>query len=88
MEVVYGLYIWFFYNTTTRQLYYYFNDTAGPSALDHFVVARTKVLFNVTGSMDKPVRDLAIRGLELRDTALTYLGTDKADLHGMPSGGP
>jgi hypothetical protein len=77
----------FFYNTTSRHLYYYFNGTVGPSVLDHFVAARAKVIFNVTGSMDSPVSDVAIRGLEVRDAALTYLGTDPADIHGMPSGG-
>ena len=33
------------------------------------------------------MKDITIRGLEIRDTAYTYLGTDTADLHGMPSGG-
>ena len=52
-------------------------------------LATTSYLFawTQTGSQAAPVRDLTIRGLEIRDTAYTYLGTDKADLHGMPSGG-
>ena len=28
-----------------------------------------------------------MRGIEIRDTALTYLGSTPADVHGMPSGG-
>eukprot|EP01047_Picozoa_sp_COSAG01_P117972 COSAG01_NODE_46635_length_398_cov_0.906355_1_plen_76_part_00 len=65
---------------------YFFNGTA-PTGNEKFVATKTKVLWNVTGSQAAPVRDLTIRGLEIRDTAYTYLGTDKADLHGMPSGG-
>ena len=34
-----------------------------------------------------PVVNLTIRGLEIRDTALTYYGADKASTHGMPTGG-
>ena len=41
----------------------------------------------ISGSQEAPVKDITIRGLEIRDTAYTYLGTDTADLHGMPSGG-
>ena len=76
-----------FYNETTSKLYYFFNSTSPPTGDDAFVATKTKVLFNVTGSQAAPVKDLVIRGLEIRDTALTYLGTDPADIHGMPSGG-
>jgi len=65
---------WFF-NETSSKLYYYYNSTGAPTGEDEFVATKTKVLFNVTGhSMASPVRDLTIRGLEIRDTALTYLG--------------
>lgn len=30
---------------------------------------------------------MQIRGVRVRDAAYTYLGTDPADIHGMPSGG-
>ena len=43
-------------------------------------------MFNITGSQAAPVRNVTVRGLEIRDTALTYLGTDVADKHSMPSG--
>jgi hypothetical protein len=76
---------WFF-NETTKTLFYFFNDTA-PTGNEDFVATKTKVLFNVTGSQAAPIADLTIRGLEIRDTAYTYLGTDPADVHGMPSGG-
>lgn len=49
--------------------------------------ARTKVLFNVSGSQSAPVVGLTIRGIEIRDTALTYYGTDEASKHSMPTGG-
>ena len=51
------------------------------------VATRTKVIFNVTGSKERPVTGLTVRGLEIRDAAYTYLGTDPADVHGMPTGG-
>lgn len=76
-----------FYNETTQKLYYWFNSTGPPTGEEELVATKTKVLFNVTGSQKAPIRDFTIRGLEIRDTALTYLGTDQADLHGMPSGG-
>eukprot|EP00051_Salpingoeca_urceolata_P015335 m.198436 g.198436 ORF g.198436 m.198436 type:complete len:722 (-) comp18370_c0_seq6:228-2393(-) len=76
---------WFF-DETTKTLFYFFNNTV-PSSSDRFVATRTKVLFNVTGSQQHPVSKVTIRGLEMRDTAYTYLGTDPADIHGMPSGG-
>ena len=41
----------------------------------------------MTGSSAAPVVNLTIRGLEIRDTALTYYGTDKASKHSMPTGG-
>lgn len=76
-----------FYNESSKQLYYFFNGTAPPTGNEKFVATKTKVLWNISGSQSAPVRDITIRGLEIRDTAYTYLGTDKADLHGMPSGG-
>jgi hypothetical protein len=47
----------------------------------------SQVLFNATGSSAFPVSNLTIRGLEIRDTALTYYGADQASTHGMPTGG-
>eukprot|EP00666_Eupelagonemidae_sp_cell4sb_P011584 gene11584-23135_t len=52
---------------------------------EDFVATSTKVLFNISGSKSNPVRGVSIRGLTLRDTAYTYLGTDVADVHGMPA---
>ena len=66
---------------------YFFNSTSPPTGEEKFVATKTKVLFNISGSQEAPVKDITIRGLEIRDTAYTYLGTDTADLHGMPSGG-
>jgi len=41
-----------------------------------------QVLFNVSGTQDKPATNVSIHGLTLRDTAFTYM-----DPHGLPSGG-
>ena len=38
-------------------------------------------------SLSFPVVGLTIRGVEIRDTALTYYGKDEASKHGMPTGG-
>ena len=43
------------------------------------VFAQAKVLFNLSGTMAEPVRDVAIRGLTIRDAAYTFLGTTEAD---------
>lgn len=86
---------WFF-NRTTRILYYMPNVTSSstgktapdpPPNADNFAATRTKVIFNITGSQKVPVVGITIRGLEIRDTALTYYGTDEASKHSMPTGG-
>ena len=72
---------WFF-NQTTRTLYYKNNVTnESPSNL-LFEATKLKVLFNYTGSMEKPVENMEISNLIIRDSAITYL-----DPHGLPSGG-
>ena len=78
---------WYF-DKKTRLLYYGFNHTNTPPISTNWVATKTEVLFNVTGtSQSLPVRGITIRGLELRDTSYTYIGTGKAAVHGMPSGG-
>ena len=80
----------YFFDKRTRKLYFNPNATAaasvaemaGPSGAENWVAARTRVLFNVSGTMAAPVVGVTIRGLSLRDTRYTYL-----DRHGMPSGG-
>jgi hypothetical protein len=81
-----------FFNESSKILFYYPNRTDSgaqglPPRAEHFAATRTKVLFNVTGSSASPVAGLTIRGIEIRDTALTYYGTDAASKHGMPTGG-
>jgi len=77
----------FFFDVETRILYYAFNSTDKPSGFEQWTATRTEVLFNITGTQAAPVCNVTIRGLELRDTSYTYLGTSKAAVHGMPSGG-
>merc|ERR1719272_2861384 len=71
----------FFFDEKTEQLYYFFNKTGIPSTAD-WVATKTRVLFNITGTMQDPVTDVTIQGVTMRDTRITYL-----DPHGMPSGG-
>ena len=77
---------WYF-DKVERKLYYGFNTTK-PTGKEMWTATKTEVLFNITGSgMNDPVKNVTIRGVQLRDTSYTYLGTSKASIHGMPSGG-
>ncbi|ETO36005.1 hypothetical protein RFI_01057 [Reticulomyxa filosa] len=71
---------WFF-NTTTKTLYYYNNYTGAPAA-DQFEATNLKLMFALVGNLSYPISNIIIRGLTLRDTQYTYM-----DGHGMPSGG-
>ena len=78
----------YFLDTGEQALYYTFNATEVPATgREEFFLTTTKVLFNISGSQRDPVKNLSIRGLVIRDAALTYLGTTEADLHWMPSDG-
>ena len=76
---------WFF-DAGSSKLYYKPNATAAEAGTGaptgSFVSTNLKVLFNITGTMDKPATHVAIDGVVLRDTAYTYM-----DPHGLPSGG-
>ena len=67
-----------FYNKTTKILYYFRNGTEQMENLV-FEATNLKVVMNYTGTMDKPVENQTIRGMTIRDTQYTYL-----DPHGMP----
>eukprot|EP01084_Bolivina_argentea_P051380 94510_1 len=74
----------YFYNTSTKTLYFFFNSTqkmAPPSDVS-LIATNAKVLVNITGSMKTPVKNITIQGIQFRDTRYTYL-----DPHGMPTGG-
>ena len=70
-----------FYNTTSKMLYYYNNDTNGAPDVT-FEATSLKVLLSYNGSMDKAVTNHVVRGMTFQDSEYTYL-----DPHGMPSGG-
>lgn len=72
---------WFF-NETTKMLYYMPNGTSGSPPTGEFVATAHKILFNVVGTQDKPATHIAIKGITLQDTVYTYM-----DPHGLPSGG-
>ena len=72
----------YFYDETTRMLYYFHNATGAPTSDTQFVAVGVKVLVNATGTMASPVRNVTFRGVGFRDAAYTYL-----DPHGIPSGG-
>ena len=58
------------------------NGTGAPPASLEFEAVTTKVLLNFSGTQTKPITNVSVRGITLRDTAYTYL-----DPHGAPSGG-
>jgi hypothetical protein len=73
---------WFF-DAQEQMLYFNPNSTdAGPTGEEQWAVPLTRVLFNISGTQEQPVKDVSIKGLTLRDTRHTYF-----DERGMPSGG-
>lgn len=68
-----------YYDWRQGYLYFAFNGTQPTS--EQWVATRTKVLFNVSGTSATPAKDITIKGIQIRDTALTWL-----DPHGLPSG--
>ena len=77
----------YYFDAAEGALYYTFNGTEHPTGDENFSLTRTKVLFNISGTMGAPVRNVKIQGLTLRDAAYTYLGTTEADRHWLPSEG-
>ena len=69
------------FETALPMLWFTFNGTETPTGSEEFSLVTTKVLFNVSGTQAAPVRDVTIRGLTIRDAALTFLGTTDADVH-------
>ena len=67
---------WFF-NESTKTLYYYSNFSDADINDLYFEYTDLKVLVNYTNNTD-----MALRGLVMRDSAKTFM-----DPHGMPSGG-
>eukprot|EP00040_Diaphanoeca_grandis_P037072 m.239728 g.239728 ORF g.239728 m.239728 type:complete len:857 (-) comp33750_c0_seq3:147-2717(-) len=69
-----------------NHLLYYIPNASNPStAIGNatFVATNLKTIFSLEGSSPAaPVSNVTIRGLCIRDTALTFL-----DVHGLPSGG-
>ena len=70
-----GLWGRYFHDAAAQALYYTFNGTERPSGEERLALTTTKVLLNVSGSMEAPVTNVAIQGVVFRDAALTYLGT-------------
>jgi hypothetical protein len=74
----------YFYSAHEKALYYTFNATEQPTGMEEFSLTTTKVILNVSGTQENPVKNVTIRGLTIRDAALTFLGTTKADVHYIP----
>lgn len=72
----------YYYDSTTKLLYYFYNGTGAPPSSHRLVASNLKTLFDVRGTMSEPVKDISFRGLHFVNTAYTYM-----DPHGVPSGG-
>ena len=75
----------YYLDAEEKALYYVFNGTESPAGDEDLSLITTKVIFNVSGTQAAPVTGVTIRGLTIRDAALTYLGTSPADVHYIPS---
>ena len=62
-----------FYDQKAGKLYFVSNGTAMPSSDMAFEAVTTKVLLNFTGTQEKPITDVSVRGLTIRDSAYTYV---------------
>ena len=77
----------YFFDAEEEALYLTFNGTDAPTGTEDLSLTQAKVLFNISGTMADPVKDITIRGLTIRDAAYTYLGTTEADRHWLPTEG-
>jgi hypothetical protein len=68
----------FFYNTTTKQLYYFNNMTGAPSSSVQFVATNLQTLFNLSGTVEQKLTNVVFSGLTFATTAGL---TDAADAH-------
>ena len=67
----------FFYDSTTKMLYLWFNATGStppPTTNDAIVAPMLTVLINATGTQANPVTDVGFLGITFRDAAPNYLG--------------
>jgi len=71
----------FFFNSTTGDLYLYFNGTGAPDDLE-VVVPQLTHLVNISGSQWNPVRNILLDGLTFKSTRYTYMLP-----HAVPSAG-
>eukprot|EP01063_Lacrimia_lanifica_P034369 TRINITY_DN6337_c0_g3_i1.p1 TRINITY_DN6337_c0_g3~~TRINITY_DN6337_c0_g3_i1.p1 ORF type:complete len:833 (+),score=239.87 TRINITY_DN6337_c0_g3_i1:54-2552(+) len=75
----------FYFDNATKDLYYVLNATAGAGIDDlHFSAVNLFTLISHVGDFNskKPVKNVTIQGVTIRDTAMTVL-----EPHGVPSGG-
>ncbi len=63
----------FFYNTSTRQLYFWPNTTEPLQSL-LFEVPQRETVVHVAGMQGKWVRELVLDGLTFKHTSLTFMG--------------
>ena len=77
----------YFYDAEEQALYYTFNHTEAPTGEEELSLTHAKVIFNISGTQQAPVKNIRIQGLTIRDAAFTYLGTTEADRHWLPSEG-
>ena len=72
----------FFYDRTSKKLYFFHNGTGAPPTDMKFVATHFQTLIDVQGSMSSPVRNITLQGIKFTGAAYTYM-----EPHGVPSGG-
>ena len=72
----------YFFNRTTKQLYFWYNGTGAVPSDATFVVPKTQVLINASGTQWKPVTNVKLENIVYTASAATYM-----ERHAVPSAG-
>lgn len=72
----------FFYNQTTKKLYFFYNGTSAPPSDISFVAATQLTLFSIMGTPGFNAENISFSGITFSTTAISVL-----EPHGIPSGG-
>ena len=61
----------YFYDAEEQALYYTFNHTETPTGEEELSLTHAKVIFNISGTQQAPVKNIRVQGLTIRDAAFT-----------------
>ena len=72
----------FFFNRSTKELFFFYNGTGAVPSDATFVVPKTQVLVNASGTQWKPVTNVKLENIVYTASAATYM-----ERHAVPSAG-